>query len=376
LVMNYLSFLYCFCLFFLNIEAIPDVIPLNRFGLNTEGLDHSNSGQFFLVGSLKWGSIFRVNYDSTLQTLIPGNYYYGLFASSGIRLVNDIIHITNGVFPPSNQPRDGLEATYVQVNFTSQAVIRWINLTGIGAPGRHRAANDLDLDDNGNIYITDSYGAQIWLVDSHTSQASTFGLNGIVYHSNGYLLVGKSHSNGTSKGLLFRVNVADRSILQIPLLGNLLGVDGIAFAPNSQNTLYLAASGYLYVIDGQNDWKNAVVSYRVAVPEDCGTPSTITALGPDQVYLTCNQYNGYSSINLIDVSTGMANQWWWWFLLAVGLVLCFLACLIPYWIRQCGWGRLSTVPPRTKDAHVELQEQEVPEDASKSGRTGDQPLTS
>ncbi|EEC67047.1 hypothetical protein OsI_33790 [Oryza sativa Indica Group] len=112
-------------------------------------------------------------------------------------------------------------------------------LTRLDGPGDSTLADDVVVDDEGNAYVTDAKGNKIWKVSPEGEPLSviknaTFsqrpgwinnlvGLNGIVYHPSGYLLV--IHTSG---GDLFKVDPKTRSVRVVEVKGSLKAGDGLA----------------------------------------------------------------------------------------------------------------------------------------------------
>jgi sugar lactone lactonase YvrE len=99
-------------------------------------------------------------------------------------------------------------------------------------------ADDVGADEDGNTYVTDVLGSKIWKVSPDGEPLSiiknaTFiqrpgawnnliGLNGIIYHPNGYLLV--IHTTG---GDLFKVEPRTGAVSVVKVLGSLKRGDGL-----------------------------------------------------------------------------------------------------------------------------------------------------
>ena len=126
------------------------------------------------------------------------------------------------------------------------------------------------VDSEGNAFVTDAKGSQIWKVNVLGEVVSSIrnplfvprekwrkliGLNGIVFHPDGYLLV--IHTTG---GKLFRVDVATEEVLIVEVSGGSLFMgDGLALV--SPGKLAVAAgvpSGRM--VESSDGWKTAKVT--------------------------------------------------------------------------------------------------------------------
>lgn len=145
-------------------------------------------------------------------------------------------------------------------------------------------ANDLAIDPQGQVYVTDSFAPVIYRIDtqgrssvfvrSEQFTGEGFNLNGIAYHPDGYLLVNKHNS-----GELFRVNIGDRKIERVQLPEALKGADGLVLTQPSR-LLVVQNSGVDRIVELQSTdgWRTAkLVSSRKSVQS---FPTTATTQGP------------------------------------------------------------------------------------------------
>jgi hypothetical protein len=87
----------------------------------------------------------------------------------------------------------------VTADLTTGAILSSVDVSAIGPQGP-KFGNDLTVDKDGNVYMTDSFNPQIWKIstDGVASQFATdprwyretggVGLNGIDYHPDGYII--------------------------------------------------------------------------------------------------------------------------------------------------------------------------------------------
>lgn len=133
------------------------------------------------------------------------------------------------------------------------------------------AANDVVVDLSGNAYVTNSDGDFIWKVNSN-GDASIFsrskvfkshpvdvtvdyhrcGLNGVVFISDGCLLVVQSNT-----GKMYKVDVNDGTAKTVNLNKDLTAADGIAV--KNDGVVVVVSQHKVYYIKSENNWEEGVV---------------------------------------------------------------------------------------------------------------------
>jgi len=128
-------------------------------------------------------------------------------------------------------------------------------------------ANDLAIDAQGQIYITDSFSPVIYRLDaqgkasvfvrSELFTGEGFNLNGIVWHADGYLLVNKHNS-----GELFRISTTGTPDIQrVTLPEALKGADGLLLlAPNRLALVQNSGADRVVELVSNDGWKSATVA--------------------------------------------------------------------------------------------------------------------
>ncbi|XP_039129849.1 uncharacterized protein LOC120265971 [Dioscorea cayenensis subsp. rotundata] len=144
-----------------------------------------------------------------------------------------------------------------------------IQLAGKG--GEKSFADDVAVDEDGNAYITDAKANKIWKVGLNGELLSVIrsdvfvqrkewfynfvGLNGIVYHPNGYLLV--IH---TATGHLFKVDIATENVTVVNVKGSLFMGDGLELL--SPTKLVVAGSLFTKLVESTDEWNTAFTTAR------------------------------------------------------------------------------------------------------------------
>lgn len=239
--------------------ATPAKITVPQRALSPEGIQYDAANQRFIVSSRTQGRIGTVRDDSTYTQLADDPR---LVSTIGLNLdatrqrllaaVSDIgVNTTRSTATTLRKL-----AALAIFNPSSGALLSYVDL-GALRPTQAHFANDIAVDAQGNAYVTDSLSPIIYKVDAQgvatvflentqLSGGSAFGLNGIVYHPDGYLLVAKSND-----GTLFKVPIANpTSFTAVTSSQSLVGADGLLLLDNttllvvagSQNTVFRMAS--------------------------------------------------------------------------------------------------------------------------------------
>jgi sugar lactone lactonase YvrE len=206
--------------------------------------------------------------------------------TNGTRLITSAIGINlddrrNRVLVASSNATAGNVARLVSYNRDNGQLNFNVDLGALTTTPRH-FANDVAVDDQGNAYVTDSFApyiykvnpqgvASIFLTDPQFAAApGGFGLNGIVFHPDGYLLVAR-----TDNGTLFKVPVAaPATFTRVTTTGiDFTGADGLLLQNN--NTLQAVVSGNRVIrLSTSNNWTAATLLGTFAATQSV-SPTTL-----------------------------------------------------------------------------------------------------
>ncbi len=251
-----------------------DKIMMAYESLHPEGIEYYD-GAFF-VSSMTEGDIFRVELDGTITQFTDDER---LVSSIGLWVDADngrmlVANSDPGVGIATGDATVGQLAALGVYDLMSGETLDYYELSAI-MPGGH-FANDVTMDDAGNIYVTDSFSpiiyridadgnAEIWLEDD-TFAGEGFHLNGIVYHADGYLIVSRA-----AEGELYKVPVDDPTAFSLIETDELPGPDGLAL--DDDGVLYAVTGGGAFALESDDDWVTATVTGASAGPE-IGTYTT------------------------------------------------------------------------------------------------------
>lgn len=260
-------------------DAPPELILAERPGFHPEGIEWDAEGERFLTGSITEGTIFEIADDGTVTPFIEDEQ---LVASIGIHIDGDRLLVANANTSQSL-------AQLGIYDLESGEEIAFVDLGELVEDQEQHFANDVTADEDGNAYVTDSFApviykvtpegeASIFLQDPAFS-VEGFGLNGIDYHPDGYLIVALAGA-----GELYKIPVDAPEEFSEVELSEPLGGDGIIL-DDDLNLIMVAGT----VVDGENrsevvkvasedDWASAeVIARTTAIPEASPTTATIRA---------------------------------------------------------------------------------------------------
>ena len=273
LLLIIISLLFTSCdSIFNDTKELPNSYALKEVSLYPEGIIYNKETEKTYVGSYFKGKIVTLGLDGKMTDFITDET---LVAVVGIAIDNKnnrllVCNSDAGISMRSGAGTTGILAQVIVYNLTTGAKIKTIDLGGLYQGGHF--LNDLVLDDNGNIYVTDSFSPVIYKIDTNDNATvfatdakfnvpqGTFGLNGIVYHKDGYLIVGKSFG-----GVLYKIPLnAPSNVQEITLNQSVNSLDGLLL---TGNTLILVSNNFtgapfkesVYKIESGDNWSTGTI---------------------------------------------------------------------------------------------------------------------
>ncbi|MHB8258965.1 MAG: hypothetical protein ACYDCN_09635 [Bacteroidia bacterium] len=245
---NVISLILCALMMGFAKPASAQKIEFSAAQLYPEGIACDAKTERIFLSSLYLGKVSVVDAKGTYSVFCDDAK---LITTIGMKFnpLNNKLYVLNGDAGMSKRSSPETLKKINQlviINGKTGVIENTIELGGL-FEGKH-FANDLTLDKEGNVYITDSYSPVIYKIDTK-NKASVFakndafkpdstaiGLNGIDWNPEGYLLVVK-----TVEGTLWKVTM-DGKVTQVKLNGDVKRGDGILFTkPNElavvQNSL-------------------------------------------------------------------------------------------------------------------------------------------
>lgn len=282
---------------------LPEVIEYEQPGILPEGIEWDAEGQRFLVGSLSQGSIFQIDDMGAVSAFIEDD---DLVSSIGIHIdkLSNRLLVTNtdaniAFNPDAAMPFAGLAAYDLE---TGERLFL-ADMTDLYESPAH-FANDVVSDADGNAYVTNSMAPVIYKVtpDGETSifienedfAVEGFGLNGIEFHPDGYLLAAVGASSS-----IYKILLDDPESLSLVETETGYGIDGMAFDANLDLVAVARVEGaqILVMLSSDDDWATA---YEQSHVETDGNATTVAIRG-DSAYYT-KAYFGNPAQEVYDIT--------------------------------------------------------------------------
>ncbi len=272
--------------------AAPERITVPQAALHPEGIQWDEANKRFVVSSRTKGRIGTVKDDSTYTLLADDPR---LISTIGLNLDAGRNRLLAAVSDAGVNTARTSAATLRRLaalaifNSNTGSLMSYVDL-GALRPGVNHFANDIAVDAQGNAYITDSFApiiyrvdlqgtASVFLEDAQLSGGTGFGLNGIVFHPNGYLLVAKS-----SDGALFKVPLTTpTAFTRVTTTQSLVGADGLLLL-NPQTLLLVSGSQTtVFRLTSTDSWSTATTNGTFAT--GAVGPTTITRRNEADAYV-------------------------------------------------------------------------------------------
>jgi sugar lactone lactonase YvrE len=278
--------------------SIKSQYTITDTGLYPEGIDYDSKNEKFLFSSLQKGAIYTMNTKGEVSVFATSSKLVlptGVYADE-VRNRLIVANADLGISQRSTAGSAGSVATVSIFDLTSGELIKEIDLKSF-TPNTGSCPNDIAVDTNGNIYITDSFSPIIYKLDKNYAASvfatnilfqpkpNEFGLNGIVFHPDGYLLVAKTD---TSK--LLKIPLSNPAAITEVTGTTFSAPDGIELDKN--NNLVVVENGLglgkTYTFSSTNNWTSAVKISETNIGKE-EFPTTATLASDENVYVVSSK---------------------------------------------------------------------------------------
>ncbi|MGD1842938.1 MAG: gluconolaconase [Thermonemataceae bacterium] len=252
--------------------ACAQSIAFTENELYPEGIAYSKQLQTFFVSSMHYGKIGKVDKKGNYTVFADDPE---LISSVGLLLDEQREVLYACVSDPGTAVKTSANtqrkvAKVIAFSLSTGSKKFTVDLAKLHPESSH-FANDLTIDTEGNLYVTNSFTPVIYKVTPQgktTTWATSplwegegFNLNGITYHPAGFILAMKMNS-----GDLFKIDLKKPANITQVKVAKMVGGDGLVL--NDDKTLVVIAneSGKLYKVESQDSWQSGeVVATKQAV---------------------------------------------------------------------------------------------------------------
>lgn len=252
--------------------------------LYPEGVAYNPMNHLFYVSSVKTGTIGTVDANGNYAVFYKDSLLKSSFGiktnPAGNRL---LVCISDPNYSKYSSPSTLKKmARLISLDVQTGKKVADIDLAKLW-PGKH-FANDLAMDNVGNIFVTDSYSPVIYKI-TEQAKASVFatsdlfksedvGLNGIVWHPAGFLLV--AHN---TDGKLLKVDSKDPKQITVVKIDNFFpGADGLLWQDSSHLVLVQNKGvNKAFRLVSNDNWQSAEINASTLAQDNFQHPTTATS---------------------------------------------------------------------------------------------------
>jgi sugar lactone lactonase YvrE len=264
--------------------SLPANIIVERGGFIPEGIEYDAENQRILTGSLSEGSIFQIHPDGRVTTAIADP---DLVSSVGIEVDSQrnrllVANSDRAVFEGvgTGQAMLGI------YDLSTGSRIAMIDLAAAieDAPAdMGYFANDVAVAADGTAYVTDTFANLVYRVDTdyeasvfyQPDSAEPLGPNGIVVHSDGYLLVAGGET-------LWKVPLdSPNAATPVALPESIPGQDGVVWMTDGSLAIVSNSANRVVALTSSDGWVTAQLA-GVAPYEVQGTTAAVIG---DDIYV-------------------------------------------------------------------------------------------
>jgi sugar lactone lactonase YvrE len=258
----------------------PDAYP--------EGVAYDAGSGAYYVSSARLGTVGKVTPQGVYAAFYTDN---SLKSTYGVRLHPDgkrlFVCAGDANYSKFTTPATRRkQARLLSFDVASGRKLADVDLSGL-VPGEH-FPNDIAFDGQGNAYVTDSFahaiykvtpeGAASVFVKSPLFETKGIGINGIVYHAGGFLLVDNSNT-----GQLYKVPLASpQQVQKVRLDQYYLGADGLVLpAADKLDMVVNGGNDKIFQLKSDDNWQSAKMAATTLIADRFTYPATATLNGAD-----------------------------------------------------------------------------------------------
>ena len=307
-------------------SPIPDEIIIDDPGLFPTKFDFNHLNNKFMVGSVTRSNVGYIDSET-------GNYSVFVSDDSLVSIPevyvdeehNRLLVSSGDIGASANSTPEGyISIAYLGVyNLQTGEKIKGINLHELLPSESAFLANGIAVDDNGDIYVADTFAPVIYKVDGVTYEKSVFvndsrlapptpnaassGLIGLIY-MNGHLIASKEDD-----GVLYKIplaNPTDMTKIETPIFQEAKGLEllddgNIALVVGGAGTDFTGVR----ILSSDDDWDSATIASSFEISPDDKHPVATTVANNGELF-AINSYfpNSFSGNLTVDFSIVKVQQ--------------------------------------------------------------------
>lgn len=283
-------------------SRLPAQVEMERGGFIPEGIEFDTVGRRFLSGSLVDGTIYEIGTDGSLTPFVRDGE---LVSSIGIEAdePRDRLLVANSDDAVFGDQGPGIAKLGIY-RLSSGERVGMIDLGAVSGAGDDDTVfvNDVTVAGNGDVYLTDTMMNVVYRVDPALAPSVFYrfepttglGLNGIVYHAGGYLIV---VANGT-QGLLYKIPIDDPAAAHpIELSQPATGADGLLFDAGGRLIVVSNSTSSVRAYSSDDGFESAVLTGEAGFAGQATTGAAVD----DDIYVVLPHFDDDEPPQLLRV---------------------------------------------------------------------------
>ena len=270
----------------------PALIEIERGGFIPEGVEFDTVARRFLTGSLVDGTIYEIANDGSLSAFVVDDE---LVSSIGIEAdePRDRLLVANSDRNIFGGEGPGIAKLGVYRLSTGDK-IQMVDLDAVSGRDQDGIVfvNDVTAASNGDVFLTDTRMNLIYRVDAgyrpsvfyRFEPMTGLGLNGIVYHEGGFLIVVAIGG----QGLLYKIPIDDPAAARpLQLSQPATGADGLVFAADGRLIVVSNSTSSAKAYSSDDGWDSAVLTGEASFEGQATTGAVVE----DDIYVVQPHFN-------------------------------------------------------------------------------------